>query len=64
MVWWELSCTAMGYAGHVCNKVQNVDMVCAQATARSGAHATCHCSARACAEPGDAPRVRRRCARG
>lgn len=30
MVWWELSSTAMGYAGHICNKVQNVEMVCSK----------------------------------
>ena len=27
MVFWEMSCSAMGYAGHICNKVQNVEEV-------------------------------------
>ena len=27
MVFWELSCSAMGYAGHICNKVQNVEEI-------------------------------------
>ena len=30
MTWWDMSCTAMGYAGHICNKVQNVDEVAAR----------------------------------
>ena len=55
MVWWELSCTAMGYAGYVCNKVQNIDMV-ASKLPRDPARTPLIIARREPRRPGDAPR--------